>query len=87
LRCTVPSHWQKPNLFDAEGSIREWTRNTEYKIIHSPLERRISERGISIEVLIYHGEDDAGWILEIVDHTGGSTGISCFSEDRPQALH
>jgi len=81
----------------------------EYKIIHSPLERRISERGISIEVLIYHGEDDAGWILEVVDRTGGSTvwdeafvsdraaldealrtvereGISCFSEDRPQAL-
>ena len=45
----------------------------EYKVIHSPLERRISERGISIEVLIYHGEDDAGWILEVVDHTGGST--------------
>ena len=45
----------------------------EYKIIHSPLERRISERGISIEVLIYHGEDDAGWILEVVDRTGGST--------------
>jgi uncharacterized protein len=82
----------------------------EYKVIHSPLERRISERGISIKVLIYHGEDDAGWILEVVDHTGGSTvwdeafvsdqaaldealrtiereGISCFSEDRPQALH
>lgn len=45
----------------------------EYRIIHSPLERRISERGISIEVLIYRGEDDAGWILEVVDHTGGST--------------
>ncbi len=82
----------------------------EYRIIHSPLERRISGRGISIEVLIYRGEDDAGWILEVVDHTGGSTvwdeafvsdraaldealrtiereGISCFVEDRPQALH
>jgi uncharacterized protein len=45
----------------------------EYRIIRSPLERRISDRGISIEVLIYRGEDDAGWILEVVDHTGGST--------------
>ena len=45
----------------------------EYRIIHSPLERRISERGVFIKVLIYHGEDDAGWILEVVDHAGGST--------------
>ncbi len=45
----------------------------EYRIIHSPLERRISERGISVEVLIYRGEDDAGWLLEVVDHAGGST--------------
>ena len=45
----------------------------EYRIIHSPLERRISDRGISIEVLIYRGEDASGWILEVVDHTGGST--------------
>ena len=47
--------------------------NDEYKIIHSPLERRISEHGTSIEVLIYRGENDAGWILEVVNHTGGST--------------
>jgi uncharacterized protein len=45
----------------------------EYKIIRSPLERRVTERGVSVEVLIYRGEDDAGWILEVVDHTGGST--------------
>ncbi len=45
----------------------------EFRIIHSPLERRISERGISVEVLIYRGEDDAGWLLEVVDHAGGST--------------
>ncbi len=55
----------------------------EYKIIRSPLERRISERGVSVEVLIYRGVADAGWILEVVDHTGGSTvwdGI--FATDR-----
>ncbi len=45
----------------------------DYKIIRSPLERRVTERGVSVEVLIYRGEDDAGWILEVVDHTGGST--------------
>ena len=45
----------------------------EYKMIDSPLERRITERGVSVEVMIYRGEDDAGWILEVVDHTGGST--------------
>ncbi len=45
----------------------------EYRIIHSPLERRISEGGISVEVLIYRGEDGAGWHLEVVDHAGGST--------------
>jgi hypothetical protein len=44
-----------------------------YKIIHSPLERRISEDGISVDVLIYRGKDDEGWILEVVDHAGGST--------------
>ena len=45
----------------------------DYKIIRSPLERRVSERGVSVEVLIYRGADDAGWILEVVDHAGGST--------------
>ena len=45
----------------------------EYRIIHSPLERRISERGISVEVLIYRGEDDDGWLLEVFHQAGGST--------------
>ncbi|MBD0272417.1 MAG: YecA family protein, partial [Acetobacteraceae bacterium] len=45
----------------------------DHKIIRSPLERRVTERGISVEVLIYRGEADAGWILEVVDHAGGST--------------
>ena len=44
-----------------------------YKIIRSPLARRVSERGVSVEVLIYRGEADTGWILEVVDHAGGST--------------
>ncbi len=43
------------------------------QLTHSPLERRISERGVSVEVPIYRGEDGAGWIFEVVDHTGGAT--------------
>jgi uncharacterized protein len=55
----------------------------EYKIIHSPLERRISERGVSVEVLIYRGEGDAGWILDVVDNAGGSAVWNeAFATDR-----
>ena len=32
----------------------------DYKIIRSPLERRVTERGVSVEVLIYRAEEDAG---------------------------
>ena len=35
----------------------------EYVIIHSPLERRITRDGISVEVLIYRGEADKVWVL------------------------
>jgi uncharacterized protein len=45
----------------------------DYTIIHSPLQRRITRDGISVDVMIYHGEDEEGWILEVVDHLGGST--------------
>lgn len=45
----------------------------DYVIIHSPLEQRVTLTGITVEVLIYRGEDEPGWILEIVDHLGGST--------------
>lgn len=45
----------------------------EYVIIHSPLEQRITRAGITVEILIYRGKDEAGWILEVVDHLGGST--------------
>jgi len=45
----------------------------DYTLIHSPLQRRITRDGISIDVMIYRGEDEEGWILEVVDHLGGST--------------
>jgi hypothetical protein len=45
----------------------------DYKIIESPLSRQITEDGVAIHVQIYRGEQDAGWILEVVDDSGGST--------------
>jgi len=52
---------------------RELPMDDEYVIIHSPLEQRITRTGITVEVLIYRGEEEPGWILEVVDHLGGST--------------
>jgi uncharacterized protein len=45
----------------------------EYKIIASPLSQKITRDGTIIDVLIYRGEHEVEWILEVVDHAGGST--------------
>jgi hypothetical protein len=45
----------------------------ENKIINSPLSQKITRDGTTIDVLIYRGEHEATWILEVVDHAGGST--------------
>ena len=47
--------------------------NDEYKIITSPLSQKITRDGTIIEVLIYRGEHEPAWILEVVDSAGGST--------------
>ena len=47
--------------------------DAEYKIINSPLSQKITRDGTTIDVLIYRGEHEAAWILEVVDHAGGST--------------
>ena len=47
--------------------------NDEYKIITSPLSQKITRDGTTIEVLIYRGEHEPAWILEVVDSAGGST--------------
>ena len=44
-----------------------------YEIINSPLSRKITRDGVTVEVLIYRGEQEPNWILEVVDHEGGST--------------
>jgi hypothetical protein len=45
----------------------------EYKIMNSPLSQKMTRDGTTIEVLIYRGEHEPAWILEVVDHAGGST--------------
>lgn len=45
----------------------------EYRIISSPLSREITMYGITIQVHIFRGEHDDGWILEVVDRSGAST--------------
>jgi hypothetical protein len=43
------------------------------EIIMSPLCREIIEDGTKIQVDIYHGENEAGWILEVIDEENAST--------------
>lgn len=45
----------------------------DFKIITSPLSRKFSRDGITIQILIYRDEDDPGWHLEVVDLEGAST--------------
>ena len=46
---------------------------SKYKLITSPLSQKISRGGMTIGVLIYRGENDEAWLLEVVDQEGGST--------------
>lgn len=43
------------------------------EIIMSPLCREISADGTKIQVDIYRGEDDSGWILEVINEENTST--------------
>jgi hypothetical protein len=45
----------------------------DYEIEMSPLCRKETRDGIAVEILIYRGEDDDGWLLEVVDQEDGST--------------
>lgn len=52
---------------------RSTISDDDYEITNSPLECKIEKDGIYVEICIYRGEDDPGWILEVRDHKGGST--------------
>jgi hypothetical protein len=43
------------------------------EIVMSPLCREISGDGTRIQIDIYRGEDDPGWILEVIDEENAST--------------
>ena len=43
------------------------------EIVMSPLCREITGDGTKIQVDIYRGEDESGWILEVVDEENTST--------------
>jgi hypothetical protein len=43
------------------------------EIVMSPLCREITGDGIKIQVDIYRGENDSGWILEVIDEENAST--------------
>jgi uncharacterized protein len=43
------------------------------EIVMSPLCREITGDGTKIQVDIYRGEDESGWILEIIDEENAST--------------
>ena len=43
------------------------------EIVMSPLCQEISKDGTKIQVDIYRGEDDPGWVLEVIDEENAST--------------
>jgi uncharacterized protein len=45
----------------------------ESKLVFSTLSKRVTRDGITVDVRIYRGKDEEGWLLEVVDHLGGST--------------
>ena len=59
----------------------------EYKIITSPLSRKFTRDGITIEILIYRIDADPAWQLEVVDAAGGSTVWEDLFETEQDALN
>ena len=49
------------------------TAMPDLEIVMSPLCREITGDGIKIQVDIYRGENDSGWILEVIDEENAST--------------
>ena len=45
----------------------------EYKIVYSPMCRKVTQDGKTVDVKIYRGEHEATWILEVVSEDGSST--------------
>ena len=43
------------------------------EIVMSPLCRELIQDGTRVQVDIYRGEDESGWILEVIDEENAST--------------
>ena len=43
------------------------------EIVYSPLQQSCTKDGHTLDIQIYRGENEADWILEIVDEGGSST--------------
>ena len=43
------------------------------EIVMSPLCRKITVNGITIQIDIYRSKNDSGWILEVIDEENAST--------------
>ena len=44
----------------------------DYLLIDSPLSGPLRRDGVDVEVCIYRGEDEPGWILEVIDGESNS---------------
>lgn len=58
----------------------------DHDLINSPLERSIARDGVTVQICIYRSAEDPGWLLEIVDHLGGSTVWDDFFPTDQEAL-
>lgn len=45
----------------------------EYEVEDSPLSQTVTRDGVTVEVCIYRGKGETGWLLEVVDQEGTST--------------
>lgn len=61
-----------PHTLDDEFEDTDDENEVE-ELVHSSLEQTVSRDGITLQILIYRGESDALWLLEVEDHLGGST--------------
>jgi len=48
-------------------------KEEDYEIVYSPLCRKVSQDGRTVDVHIYRGTTDDTWILEVVAEDGTST--------------
>ena len=43
------------------------------ELVFSTLSKPVTRAGVTVHVQIYRSKDEEGWLLEVIDHLGGST--------------